>query len=45
MKTTTSPRETKNLDGYGLPPLEWERVVEALGKTRGVDAHEAAGRY
>jgi hypothetical protein len=25
-----SPRETKNLDGYGSPPLEWARVIEAL---------------
>jgi hypothetical protein len=43
--TVASPRETKNLDGYGSPPLEWERVIEALNATRDVDANEAAGRY
>ena len=41
----TSPRETKNLDGYGLPPLEWERVIEGLGKTRELDTNDAASRY
>jgi nitroimidazol reductase NimA-like FMN-containing flavoprotein (pyridoxamine 5'-phosphate oxidase superfamily) len=30
MATTTSPRETKNLDGYGSPPLEWQRLTDAL---------------
>ena len=41
----TSPRETKNLDGYGLPPLEWERVIEGLDKTRELDTSDAASRY
>jgi nitroimidazol reductase NimA-like FMN-containing flavoprotein (pyridoxamine 5'-phosphate oxidase superfamily) len=45
MTSTTSPRETKNLDGYGLPPLEWERVIQALDKTRELDVNDAAGRY
>ncbi|CAN5772531.1 pyridoxamine 5'-phosphate oxidase family protein [soil metagenome] len=45
MPATTSPRETKNLDGYGLPALAWERVIESLNKTREFDANEAAGRY
>lgn len=34
METTFTPRETKNLDGYGAPALEWERIVEALGRLR-----------
>ena len=41
----TSPRETKNLDGYGLPPLQWERVIEGLDKTRELDTSDAASRY
>jgi nitroimidazol reductase NimA-like FMN-containing flavoprotein (pyridoxamine 5'-phosphate oxidase superfamily) len=45
MTTTTSPRETKNLDGYGSPPLEWKRVIEGLDKTRELDVNDAAGRY
>jgi hypothetical protein len=45
MTTITSPRETKNLDGYGSPPLEWERVIEGLDKTRELDVNDAAGRY
>jgi hypothetical protein len=34
MTTMTAPREPKNLDIYGSPPLEWERVIEALDRTR-----------
>jgi nitroimidazol reductase NimA-like FMN-containing flavoprotein (pyridoxamine 5'-phosphate oxidase superfamily) len=45
MPPITSPRETKNLDGYGLPPLEWARVIEGLDKTRELDVNDAAGRY
>jgi hypothetical protein len=45
MTATTSPRETKNLDGYGSPPLEWDRVIEALGKTGQLDPNQAEGRY
>ena len=41
----TSPRETKNLDGYGLPPLDWERVIAGLNKTRELDMSDAASRY
>ena len=33
----TTPRETKNLDGYGQPPLEWERVIQALDSIRTLD--------
>jgi hypothetical protein len=28
--TDRQPSETKNLDGYGNPPLEWQRVVDGL---------------
>ena len=45
MTTMTAPRETKNLDGYGSPPLEWERVIDGLNKTGELDPNEAAGRY
>jgi nitroimidazol reductase NimA-like FMN-containing flavoprotein (pyridoxamine 5'-phosphate oxidase superfamily) len=41
----TRPAHEKNLDGYGNPPLEWDRVIESLDKTRGLDALDAAGRY
>ncbi|HYN64980.1 MAG TPA: hypothetical protein VES36_10300, partial [Candidatus Limnocylindrales bacterium] len=43
--TATKPASEKNLDGYGLAPLKWERVVEGLDKTRGLEALDAAGRY
>jgi hypothetical protein len=36
MATTLTARETKNLDGYGSPPLEWERIVGALDRIREV---------
>lgn len=29
-RTTIQPKETKNLDIYGNPPLEWSRVMQAL---------------
>jgi hypothetical protein len=45
MTPATSPRETKNLDIYGSPPLEWNRVVEALDKTRDADPNAPEGRY
>ena len=41
----TSPRATTNLDGYGLPPLEWERVIGGLDRTRELDTSDAASRY
>jgi len=43
--TTIAPKQTKNLDIYGSPPLEWERVIGSLDKTRELDAFDAAGRY
>jgi nitroimidazol reductase NimA-like FMN-containing flavoprotein (pyridoxamine 5'-phosphate oxidase superfamily) len=45
MTATISPNETKNLDGYGSPPLEWERVMESLDRTREIDAGDPAGTY
>jgi nitroimidazol reductase NimA-like FMN-containing flavoprotein (pyridoxamine 5'-phosphate oxidase superfamily) len=45
MTTAINPRETKNLDCYGSPPLEWDRVIESLDKTLNLDAVDAAGRY
>jgi len=40
-----SPKETKNLDIYGLPPLEWERVVEALNKIPDLEVADSASHY
>ena len=40
-----SPKETKNLDIYGDPPLEWERVVDALGKTKDLEVADSASHY
>lgn len=45
MTAVISPKQTKNLDGYGQPPLEWERVAEALDSSRGIDANNPAGRH
>ena len=52
--TTISPKETKNLDIYGDPPLEWQRVIDALNKIERpgggglgrplLDRHHATGR-
>ena len=47
METSTmnSPKETKNLDIYGDPPLEWERVVAALDKIRDLEVADSASHY
>ena len=45
MTTIATPRETKNLDIYGSPALEWDRVIEALEKTRELEDNDAAGRF
>ncbi len=45
MTTTAAPRETKNLDIYGSPPLEWDRVVEALNTTRDLEVSDAASHF
>jgi hypothetical protein len=43
--TTISPKETKNLDIYGSPPLEWERVTDALDRTSDLEVADSAGRF
>ena len=43
--TTNAPRETRNLDGYGNPPLEWERVVGALDATRDLEVSDSASHF
>src|SRR5688500_523900 len=43
--TTISPKETKNLDIYGSPPLEWGRVTDALDKTSDLEVADSAGRF
>lgn len=43
--TTNAPRETKNLDGYGNPPLAWERVVRALDATRDLAVTDSASHF
>jgi PPOX class probable F420-dependent enzyme len=40
-----SPKETKNLDIYRSPPLEWERVIAALGTTGDRDYVDASSRF
>ena len=45
MTTLTAPHETRNLDIYGSPTLEWGRVIAALDKTRELDVNDAASRY
>jgi PPOX class probable F420-dependent enzyme len=39
------PGAEKNLDGYGLAPLTWERVIASLDATRGMDVQDKAGSY
>ena len=43
--TMISPKETKNLDIYGSPPLEWQRVVDALDKTSELEVPDSASRF
>jgi nitroimidazol reductase NimA-like FMN-containing flavoprotein (pyridoxamine 5'-phosphate oxidase superfamily) len=40
-----APRQTKNLDIYGSPPLEWERVVSALDQTDDLEISDSASHY
>jgi Pyridoxamine 5'-phosphate oxidase len=44
-RTMITPSETKNLDIYGSPPLEWERVIEALDTTGDRDYADPASRF
>ena len=43
--TAASPRETKNLDIYGLPPLEWDRVIVALNRISELEVTDSASRF
>jgi hypothetical protein len=43
--TMISPKETKNLDIYGNPPLEWQRVIDALDQTGDLEIADAASHY
>ena len=43
--TAASPRETKNLDIYGLPPLEWDRVISALNRISELEVTDSASRF
>jgi hypothetical protein len=43
--TTLSARETKNLDIYGDPPLEWQRVLDALATTQDLPVSDAASHF
>ena len=45
MTTITAPRETKNLDIYGNPPLEWKRVIDALNGTGDLEVGDSASRF
>jgi general stress protein 26 len=47
METSTmiSPKETKNLDIYGDPPLEWERVTGALDKIGELEVADSASHF
>ena len=44
-RTTIQPKETKNLDIYGLSALEWERVLAALDGTGDRDYADAGSRF
>ena len=44
-RTTITPKETKNLDIYGSPPLDWERVIEALDTTGDRDYADPGSRF
>jgi hypothetical protein len=42
---TIVPTETKNLDIYGSPPLEWSRAIDALDGTRDRDYVDSSSRF
>ena len=44
-RTTNQPKETKNLDIYGSPPLEWQRVIDALDATGDRDYADPGSRF
>ena len=41
----THPADEKNLAGYGLGPLKWDRVIESLDKTRNLGPEDALGTF
>jgi nitroimidazol reductase NimA-like FMN-containing flavoprotein (pyridoxamine 5'-phosphate oxidase superfamily) len=41
----TSPTETKNLDIYGSPPIEWDRVVRTLDGVDDLEVEDSASHY
>lgn len=43
--TTIEPKETKNLDIYGAPPLEWQRVITALDTIGDRDYADPGSRF
>jgi hypothetical protein len=43
--TTLAPRETKNLDIYGNPPLEWQRVLDVLARTQELPVSDSASHF
>ncbi len=45
MTTAPPPRETRNLDMYGAPPLEFERITKALDEIRDIDITDSASHY
>lgn len=42
---STQPKSTKNLDGYGFPPIEFNRAIQALDSIAALPVTDAAGRY
>src|SRR5438445_1479421 len=43
--TVQQPVAEKNLDGYGFPPIEWERVRAALDGIAAISPLEPSTRY
>jgi hypothetical protein len=44
-RKTIQPKETKNLDIYGNPPLEWQRVIDALDTVGDRDYADPGSRF
>src|SRR3989442_7332026 len=43
--TVQQPIAEKNLDGYGFPPIEWDRVRAALDRIAAISPLEPSTRY
>jgi nitroimidazol reductase NimA-like FMN-containing flavoprotein (pyridoxamine 5'-phosphate oxidase superfamily) len=43
--TIATPEAVKNLDGYGFPPIEWDRVRSALDEIASIDPNQTGARY